>query len=160
MKTFIILLLTVLSLSSCAQIKYGIVKAHAYSKPVIPGIISDEDPHKKPDTIYLVYLETTSKSAVKWSKAYIGNSTYNVLPRNVDAPYNIGILSDKSDSTILRVRRLNKLVQLTLEKTDAGNNSGKGINNSRQILLKGRAKNKAVNYRAKVIGTLRPTMTV
>src|SRR5919107_1847641 len=70
------------ALTSCAQVKVPISKAHGYFVIPIPGIVAvDENGRElnnQRDTVIHVYIEVADKS-IKWEKAWKGDRSFSLM---------------------------------------------------------------------------------
>lgn len=82
MKYSLLIFLTVVCLTACAQEKYGIKRVVAFRSLRMPGNIPvDENGNslfKGPDTINTIYVET-SRKGVQWETAWKNGKAYSVV---------------------------------------------------------------------------------
>ncbi len=156
--SFCILLMSV-SLGSCAQTKFGIVKARAYMQLNMPGTIPVGDEHKGPDTTYKVYVETRAGINLNYIGAQIGQNSYKILSSKVTPPVNIGISQETGEAAIVTATKGNNLWQLNLEKNEPIQFIKNYGGESKIIVtLKLRYKKKNYNYRVSRISVLQPEL--
>ncbi len=119
MKLLSILFLVVITLSSCAQGKYGVVKTKAYYVVLAPGNVPVDDrgmAMNYADTVYSIFLESKPRNAPEWKTAWVNGKTYNVLSSVMATPYIAGMQANGEEQVTLSSAKTNQLIQLNLEK--------------------------------------------
>ena len=135
------------SIFSCAQPKSVIKKEYLFYTEHLPGNIpADEKGNPKPglpDTVIIVYLETTTKS-IRWDTAWQSGNSYKVMAILLETlPFEAGNAKDNDKKIVLNVAKGNYLWQLYLlpiyqEKPLKQQSKGN------EILIKGKYKGKKI----------------
>ena len=159
MKTVFFFVAIFIILSCSAQRKYGIVNSYGFSQVVYPGNIPGDQPHVRPDTAFIVYMEIKKAILPQWKSAIILGKPYKVLTEKVASPAQVGIVKGDNDSAVISTAKSNYLWRLSLEKTSSFQDSKKCLKTkTASILLKGRSKKKTVYYTVDSIKELLPQM--
>ena len=154
-KIRLLIVLVAASLCSCAQSKYGIVRAHAYMQETTPGTVMQDDMRRGPDTLYRVYVETKTRRQIKWITASVGNQVYKIILSKATSPVFIGLSKETGDSAIVSAKKGNILWQLNLEKQEADRSLyPKNTGSRNAILLKLKSEKKVHNYKVSPIAVM------
>lgn len=143
----LLLLFLLLSLSSCAQSKSVIRKQYAFYTEHLPGNIrADENGNElpfKPDTVIVVYLETTTKS-ITLDTAWKNGACYKITAQLINLlPFEIGTAINANKKIVLGVAKGNFLWQLYLQPLNKALPNQQIIKGN-EILIKGKYKGKKI----------------
>lgn len=108
-----------ITVSSCAQSKYGIKKITAFYALRTPGNIPVDENGKElysgPDTIHTIYIEVSGKNTVKWEDAWKNNNYYTVISTKItQATFEAGMGKTANSRIIIKPAAGNTLWQLSL----------------------------------------------
>jgi hypothetical protein len=135
MKKALLCILTVTLVASCASNKAGVINTFGYMQPSYPGIVTEEDRHKGPDTLYIAYIETKKEINPIWTTGYANDKTYNLLVSKVTPPVTIGVLKETGDSAIVTAGFSNVLYQVTFEEKRNNTNASKNSGHRNMLLI-------------------------
>jgi hypothetical protein len=132
----------------CAQSKSIVKKAQAYYTERLPGNIpvypnGQERPGKLIDTIYVVYVETSS-AQVSWETADKNGRFFNIVAslQNQDT-VNVGLRKDNNDPVIIIRNKGRYLWRLDLVPDDSRPRTKSGSGKA-GILIKGKHQGKGI----------------
>jgi len=144
--SFMLVLLLVNLLSSCAQTKKLVINSHAFFEQRLPGMQRTDQDGKpvpvKPDTVTIVYVETVSKD-VLWETAWQNGQQYSFFSQEiVAAPFNAGRSYTEDRKITLFTESGNFLWKLYLIKEPNQKAPPDQPIKGNEILLKGKFKGK------------------
>ncbi|HEV7780656.1 MAG TPA: hypothetical protein VGO58_05290 [Chitinophagaceae bacterium] len=163
LKTGIVLLSILYSLSACAQGKYGIKKINAFTTERMPGNIPVEMPgepvHRGPDTLLIIYVETKGNTA-SWDTAWWNNKSYSINASLVsEETLETGIQKTTGKRITLRKESGNQLWVLYLEPQEKMATPPVRIKKT-EILLQGKYGTKRVTQLIRSYTELEPIPSV
>ena len=130
---------------SCAQTKGLVKNMHAYYSEKMPGNIqADENGNPltvKPDTVIVVYVETTTK-LIEWDTAWKDNRMYKIIPQLINpVPFEAGFEKGSNVKIFINTDMNHFLNQLYLQPLGTNLPPPKSIEVN-HILLKAQYKGK------------------
>lgn len=129
-------------LTSCAQSKNGIKKAHGFYAEHIPGnIMADNEvrpAQSHNDTVYLVYIET-SNASIKWLKAWSGTQSFSIQATDLTDNHQVEVGVNKSTEKKIELKPSpgNRLWLLQLTNDDVLSKAPQKVTHG-ELIIQGR----------------------
>lgn len=144
--TSAVLLAGLSCLYSCNHAKGLVKNTYAYYSEKMPGIVPTDangNPQQvKPDTVIVVYIETTSKD-ISWDTAWKNNRAYKIVPQFFETgSYEAGFEKGSREKIFITAQPGHYLYQLYLQPLGFDQDPPKNVNGN-GILLKGQYKGKS-----------------
>jgi len=145
MKPGLFILMFLIQLASYSQ-DYGIKKIKGYYSEHVPGNIpvgeNGKPLHKYPVINYHVFIETNSKTSIKWMAAWSSEKNYRLTASEIKSfPFEVGKKKNNEEKIELSPGKGNKLWQLEFADADKKTKSPLKIK-SGEIILRGMYKGK------------------
>ena len=143
----------IIAFTGCTQ-KYGIAKAHAFSRSTTAGIISVDDNNKPTSpgvqTNNIIYVETDPNRPMPlWETAWVNGSAFGIEAVEVkDNEVNLGPLRNEEKEIVLTAKEGNQLWRLMLTPKEAQADPVlKQELEKNAVVITGQWKGKPFNYR-------------
>lgn len=152
-KLFLLSYILIFALGGCSH-KYGISKAHAYSRKVTAGNIPVDNAGRPTDPsvqkVHIVFIETAGDKPA-WDTAWIEGKAYAIQPLKIEqgkTPLKIGKTKDEKTDVVVELREGNSLWQLMLTPAHAARPSENVYNKTTKnaVVLSGTWKTQRVTY--------------